>query len=95
MSVIRFKPAPIASAAQPDSRTLTAREEQVLRLARMTNADIASVLLLSLSAVREAWYGSDERPGILAKLGADNRTHALELWRERGEDEMERARRAA
>ena len=93
--LIRFKPAPDRRAAQPDSRTLTAREEQVLRLARLTNTDIASVLLLSLSAVREAWYGSDEKPGILAKLGADNRTHALELWRDRGEDEMEQRRRAA
>ena len=95
MNLIRFDHQAAGRAAQPDSRTLTARQNAVMALAYLANAAIADELDISLCAVREALYAED---GALVKLGAENRTQGYAIWYERqrqGEGEMEQRRRAA
>ena len=73
-------PRPLVSAEAFPNAALTAKEEEVLRLMAtgLCNSDIAQVLVVSLETVK-THVGN-----VLAKLGAQNRTHAVVIAYESG-----------
>ena len=73
-------PRPLVSAEAFPNAALTAKEEEVLRLMAtgLSNSDIAQVLVVSLETVK-THVGN-----VLAKLGAQNRTHAVVIAYESG-----------
>ena len=92
MNLIHINDAPAGRSAQSYDRRLTPREEQVLALVSLPNAEIARLLGIAVATVRSILYD-----GIFPKIGAETRAQAA-IWYERqrqGESDMERARRAA
>jgi DNA-binding CsgD family transcriptional regulator len=57
----------------PSTRRVTPRQAQCLELAHLSNADIAAILGISAETVKA------HLADAYARLGADNRTHAVML----------------
>ena len=89
--IIRLDSQPAGRSAQSYIRRLTPREEQVLALVSLPNAEIARLLGIAVATVRSILYD-----GVFPKIGAETRAQAA-IWYERqqGEGEMEQRRRAA